>query len=810
VENSRTIRKCVNKSNGDEKYAVATPASVNQEPVLANSSTTKTVLTAAHWGPMLVETDGDTVLASRGALSGTFENSLQSVVRDQVHSKTRVRFPMVRKGFLASPDSPQGVRGQDEFVRVSWDRALDLIHQQHQRIRTAHGPASIFAGSYGWRSNGVLHKAATLLQRYMSLAGGYTGHLGDYSTGAAQAIMPYVVGGNEVYQQQTSWPLILEHTDVVVLWSANPLNTLKIAWNASDEQGITFFNKLRNSGKRLICIDPMRSETVDFFGDKMEWIAPHMGTDVALMLGIAHTLVENNWHDATFLERCTTGYDHFEEYLTGERDGVAKNAEWAAEICGIDATKIRELAQLFHENTTMLMSGWGMQRQQFGEQKHWMLITLAAMLGQIGTPGGGFGLSYHFANGGNPTRRAAVLASMQGSVANGTDAVDKIPVARIVEALENPGAPYQHNGMDRHFPDIRFVWWAGGANFTHHQDTNRLIRAWQKPELIVISECFWTAAARHADIVLPATTSFERNDLTMTGDYSNQHLVPMKRVVSPRDEARDDFEVFAELSERWEAGGRERFTEGKTDLQWLETFYQIAAQRGTSQQVTLPPFPSFWEANQLIEMPQSEQNAQFVRFAAFRDNPQAHPLKTDSGKIEIYSQRIAGFGYADCPGHPTWLEPDEWHGNAQPEQLQLLSAHPAHRLHSQLNYTSLRERYAVAGREPLTLHPEDANARGIADGDLVRVWNGRGQVLAGAVVTDGIRPGVICLHEGAWPDLDPEAGGICKNGAVNVLTKDIPSSKLGNGCAGNTALVWLEKYRGPALPLTAFDPPASA
>lgn len=772
------------------------------------TTATKTILTAAHWGPMLVETDGDNVLSSRGALPTAHPNSLQTAVRDQVHSKARVRWPMVRKGFLASPEKPQGVRGQDEFVRVSWEEALDLIHAQHKRIRENYGPASIFAGSYGWRSNGVLHKAATLLQRYMSLAGGYTGHLGDYSTGAAQAIMPYVVGGNEVYQQQTSWPLVLEHTEVVVLWSANPLNTLKIAWNASDEQGMSYFEALRKSGKRLICIDPMRSETVDFFGDKMEWIAPHMGNDVAMMLGIAHTLVENGWQDEAFLARCTTGYDQFARYLTGESDGVAKTAEWAETICGVSAATIRELAQLFHQHTTMLMSGWGMQRQQYGEQKHWMLVTLAAMLGQIGTPGGGFGLSYHFANGGNPTRRAAVLASMQGTVKGGHDAVDKIPVARIVEALENPGGFYQHNGMDRHFPDIRFVWWAGGANFTHHQDTNRLIRAWQKPELVVISECFWTAAAKHADIVLPATTSFERNDLTMTGDYSNQHMVPMKRVVAPRDEARDDFEVFADLSERWEGGGRERFTEGKTDLQWLESFYQIAGERGAAQGVTLPPFATFWEANAILEMPESEQNARFVRFADFRRDPENHPLKTESGKIEIYSRRIAEFGYVDCPPHPMWLAPDEWHGNAQPGQLQLLSAHPAHRLHSQLNYSSLREQYAVAGREPMVIHREDAKARGIADGDLVRVWNGRGQVLAGAVVSDGIRPGVICIHQGAWPD--PDEGGLCKNGAVNMLTKDLPSSKLGNGCAGNTALAWVEKYHGAAPALTAFDPPASA
>ena len=767
------------------------------------------VLTAAHWGPILVETDGKNVLSSRGALPTSHPNSLQSAVRDQVHSKTRVRYPMVRKGFLASPAQPQGVRGQDEFVRVSWDDALALIHTQHQRIRDSWGPSSIFAGSYGWRSNGVLHKSATLLQRYMALGGGYTGHLGDYSTGAAQAIMPYVVGGSEVYQQQTSWPVILEHSEVVVLWSANPLNTLKIAWNASDEQGIPYFDALRNSGKRLICIDPVRSERDAFSGDKMEWIAPHMGTDVALMLGIAHTLVENGWHDEAFLARCTTGYAVFSDYLLGVSDGIGKTAEWAADICGVPAAKIRELAELFHKNTTMLMAVWGMQRQQYGEQKHWMIVTLAAMLGHIGTPGGGFGLSYHFANGGNPTRRSAVLASMQASLQGGTDAVEKIPVARIVEALENPCAPYQHNGMDRHFPDIRFIWWAGGANFTHHQDTNRLIRAWQKPELVVISECFWTAAAKHADIVLPATTSFERNDLTMTGDYSNQHLVPMKQVVPPQGEARNDFDVFAELSERWEAGGYQRFTEGKSELEWLETFYTIAGQRGASQQVTLPPFSEFWAANQLIEMPDNPANAQFIRFADFRRDPDTHPLKTDSGKIEIYSQRIAGYGYADCPGHPMWLEPDEWHGNAEPEQLQIVSAHPAHRLHSQLNYSHLRERYAVANREPVTIHPQDAQARGIREGDTVRIWNHRGQILVGAVVTDGIKPGVICIHEGAWPDLDSAAGGICKNGAVNVLTKDLPSSRLGNGCAGNTALAWMEKYSGPALTLTAFDPPAS-
>ncbi len=228
-------------------------------------------------------------------------------------------------------------------------------------------------------------------------------------------------------------------------------------------------------------------------------------------------------------------------------------------------------------------------------------------------------------------------------------------------------------------------------------------------------------------------------------------------------------------------------------MQWLETFYQIAAQRGAQQQVTLPPFTEFWQANQLIEMPENPNNARFSRFAAFRADPQANPLKTASGKKLKFTRRPLP-GLAMPIVRRTRCGSNLTSGTATPRWVSCRYFPPIRRtaLHSQLNQTSLRERYAVAGREPLTIHPLDAQARNIADGDLVRVWNSRGQVLAGAVVTEGIRPGVICLHEGAWPDIDPDAG-ICKNGAVNVLTKDIPTSRLGNGCAGNTALAWLEK-----------------
>lgn len=759
------------------------------------------ITTAGRMGPLLCHVQDGRLIATKSALKGTFENSLASTGADQVYSQARIKTPMVRKGFLHNPTDPQGIRGQDDYVAVSWSEALALIDTQHKRIREQHGASAIYAGSYGWRSSASLHRAQTLLQRYMGLAGGYTTSSGDYSTGAAQVILPHVTGSNEVYDKQTSYPVILEHSDVVVLWSVNPLNCLKIAWSSADPDSLEFHNKLKASGKKIIAIDPMRSETIEFYGDNVEWIAPHPMTDVALMLGIAHSLVSNNLHDKAFLASHCQGYDIFERYLLGETDGVAKDAQWAADICGLSSQTITELAKVFSQNRTMIIAGWAMQRQEHGEQRHWMLATLAAMLGQIGLAGGGFGFSYRFDQGGQSYRLAGLT--------NPNKAVDSIPVTRLVEALERPQQSYQHNGQTRIFPQIEFIWWAGGANFTHHQDSNRLIRAWQKPQCVVVSEIYWTAAAKHADIILPITTSFERNDIIVSGAGYEQFLVPMKQVVAPQHQARNDYDVFAELSDMLFAGGKAAFTENKSELEWLAQFYQQSINDNPLQQNPLPSFDKFWQDNQIITLNQKTAQDNFIRFADFRQNPSQHPLKTPSGKIEIYSETIASFGLADCPAHPTWMMPTEHISNAQPGELQLLSAHSAHRLHSQFNYAKLREQYAIADREPISINSLDAEAHGIKTGDLVRVYNQRGQVLAGAKVTDGIKQGSVCIAQGAWLDLDPNTG-ICKNGNVNVLSPDMPSSRLANGCAANSALVRIEKYSATAPKLTAFTPPTSA
>ncbi|MEE6041353.1 trimethylamine-N-oxide reductase TorA [Avibacterium paragallinarum] len=773
-----------------------------------------TVVTAAHWGPLGVVVEEGKVVKSGPAIPAPLTNELQSVVADQLYSETRVKYPMMRKGYLEG-NKDTTLRGRDEWVRVSWEQAFDLVAKEMKRVRDSYGATGIYAGSYGWYSSGSLHAARTLLHRYLNVTGGFVGSKGDYSTGAAQVIMPHVLGTIEVYEQQTSWETILESSEIVVLWSANPLTTLRIAWTSTDQQGIEYFKKLKESGKRIICIDPVRSESCEFLG--AEWIPINTATDVPLMLGIAHTLVTEDKHDKAFLKKYTSGYDKFEEYLLGKIDGQPKDATWASKLTGVPVEMIKQLANDFVTKRTMLMGGWGMQRQRHGEQSHWMMVTLASMLGQIGLPGGGFGFSYHYANGGVPTATGGILGSITANPAvqagekTWLDETSKMafPVARIADALLNPGKTIQYNGTEITYPDIKLVYWAGGNPFVHHQDTNTLVKAFHKPDTFIVNEVNWTPTARMADIVLPVTTSYERNDLTMSGDYSMMNIYPMKQVVPPQFEAKSDYDIFTELAKR--AGVEEQFTENKSEMDWLKGFYQTAFDAARKNRVLMPKFEKFWEENKPLTFKANEKAKKWVRYEEFRNDPLLNPLGTPSGKIEIYSDVVAKMNYDDCKGYPSWMEPAEFAGNTTAEApLALVTPHPYYRLHSQLAHTSLRQKYAVNDREPVLIHKDDAATRGIVDGDIVRIYNQRGQVLAGAVVTDGIIKGTVALHEGAWydpADLGQSDKPLCKNGCPNVLTRDEGTSKLAQGNSPNTCIVQVEKFTGEAPAVTVFKQP---
>jgi len=358
--------------------------------------------------------------------------------------------------------------------------------------------------------------------------------------------------------------------------------------------------------------------------------------------------------------------------------------------------------------------------------------------------------------------------------------------------------------MDLTYPDTRLVYWCGGNPFHHHQDLNRLVRAWQKPDTIIVNEIWWTATARYADIVLPATSTLERNDIGASS--RDRFLIAMQQGADPVGGARNDFDIFSDLAER--LGFKEQFTEGRDETEWLRHLYNVSRQQAAKKRIELPDFDEFWKMG-YVETP--EPTKHFVQFSEFREDPDAHPLKTPSGKIEIYSETIAGYDYDDCPGHPVWMEPEEWLGGERAESfpLHMISNQPQHKLHAQNDFGPVSMDGKVGGREPAVLNRADADARGIADGDVVRVFNDRGEVLAGAVLSDDIRPGVIRLATGAWYD-PVEPGGLDKHGNPNVLTPDRGTSRLAQGPISHSALVEVEAYSGEAPAVTAFVPPAAA
>ncbi|MCC7045846.1 MAG: molybdopterin guanine dinucleotide-containing S/N-oxide reductase [Alphaproteobacteria bacterium] len=712
--------------------------------------------------------------------------------------RVRIERPMVRRGWLERGPGPDPRRGRDEFVAVSWDRVLDLLGTELARVRDRHGPGAVFGGSYGWASAGRFHHAQSQIHRFLNTAiGGYVKSVNSYSSGASSVILPQVLDEYEdLTKRNVTWEQIAGHSDIVLAFGGMALKNSAVAGGGISqhvERGA--MERARKRGCAFVLVGPLRADLPEEAG--AEWISAVPGTDTAFMLGLVHTLVVEGLHDKAFLERCTVGWPIFERYLLGETDGRAKDAAWAAGITGAPADAIRALARRLAGRRSLIVVAHSLQRAEHGEQPAWMGAVLAAALGQIGLPGGGYGYALG-AIGYYGRRLNAVPIPTLSQGRNGV--LDFIPVARIADMLLQPGTTYRYNGETRTYPDIRLVYWAGGNPFHHHQDLNRLRRAFAQVDSFVVHELAWTATARHADIVLPCTMTLEREDI---GANSNDPLlVPMHPVLPPVGEARDDYAIFADLADR--LGAREAFTEGRTVRQWLAHLYEPTRQAIVAGGQDAPDFDAFWHSEGLV-LPQHADDGGKLR--RFREDPQANKLQTPSGKIEVYSAKIDAHGDADCPGHPAWLRPSDVPSAAAP--LYLVANQPATRLHSQLDFGGFSDGATLRGREVATMHPADAAKRGIAEGDIVRLFNERGACLAAVRLSDGIRRGVVQLPTGAWYDpMDPaEDNSLCVHGNPNVLTRDVGTSSLAQGCTGQLTTVEVERFTGNLPPIQAFDPP---
>lgn len=759
-------------------------------------------LTSSHWGVYEFVVNEGRLSALHPFSEDSDPSRIGHSIIDLLDDKTRISAPVVRKSWLDNgPGTSTHKRGSDSFVQVNWEDAEKLVATELERVIKTKGNQAIYAGSYGWASAGRFHHAQSQVHRFLNSIGGYTRSNNTYSFAAAEVIVPHILGSNlmDLLTLQTSWQSVCKHTDLMLAFGGLPIFNSQIS-NGGTGAHIqkTAVLSAASAGLRIVNLSPRRSDIKNDIEE--QWIKVRPNTDVAFILGMAHTLLAEKLYDATFLDRFTVGSEQFFDYLLGRKDGTPKTATWAAGITGIAKSTIQALAREMVKKRTMISVNWSLTRQQHGEQPFWAAIALAAMLGQMGKPGGGVAFGYTVTNYlGNNVKKMPY-----GSLPQGKNAVsDFIPVARISDMLLSPGQKFHYNGGEYIYPDIDLIYWAGGNPFHHHQDLSRMRKAWQKPSTVIVNDWCWNALARHADIVLPCTTTLERQDIGM--NPRDPYVISMDKAIEPVGEARDDFSIFSSIARRM--GAENQFTEGRTAEDWQRWIWEKSRKKAAELNVEMPDYDSFRKAG-FYKSPDMDEDRIFL--SEFFCDPKNCALGTPSGKIELFSKTVDSFGYDDCPGHPTWLEPNEWLGAQQKVfPLHLVSNQPRTKLHSQLDNGKLSQSIKISGHEPIELNPYDALARGIEDGDIVRVFNHRGACICGAFVTEDVMQGVVIISTGSWYDPEEPANikSMCKHGNPNVLSPDIGTSKLAQGPAAHTCLVDVELYEGPPLIITAYEPP---
>ncbi|EGT4382827.1 molybdopterin-dependent oxidoreductase [Cronobacter malonaticus] len=704
-------------------------------------------------------------------------------MRRRVYNPDRLKYPMKRVG----------KRGEGKFVRISWDEALDTIARGMKRIISEYGNEAIYlnygTGTLGGTMTRSWPPGKTLLARLMNCCGGYLNHYGDYSSAQIAAGLNYTYGG----WADGNSPSDIENSKLVVLFGNNPGET------RMSGGGVTYYleQARAKSQARMIVIDPRYTDTAA--GREDEWIPIRPGTDAALAAAIAWVLIAENYVDQPFLDNYCVGYDektlppgapvngHYKAYILGDGpDGTAKTPAWAAPITGIPEARIIKLAREIGEaKPAFIAQGWGPQRHSNGELACRAIAMLPILTGNVGIHGGNSGAregSFSLPFERMPTLQNPVETSI--SMFTWTDAIERGPsmtaTADGVRGKEKLDVP------------IKMIWnYAGNCLINQHSQINRtheILQDDKKCELIVVIDCHMTASARYADILLPDCTASEQMDFALDASCGNMaYVIFADQAIAPRFECRTIYEITSALAARMGVG--EQFTEGRTQEGWLRHLY-------AQSQRAIPELPDFDTFRKQGIFKLRDPQGHHVAYQAFRENPTANPLDTPSGKIEIYSSALADIAANwQLPEgdviHPLPVYSPGFEQVSDPLRaqypLQLTGFHYKSRTHSTYGNVDVLQ---AACRQQIWINPQDAQARGINDGDLVRVWNARGEARIEAKVTPRIMPGVVALGEGAW--YQPDAEGVDHAGSINVLTTQRPSP-LAKGNPSHSNLVQLAR-----------------
>lgn len=706
-------------------------------------------------------------------------------IRRRINHPDRLNYPMKRVG----------KRGEGKFERITWDEALDTIAASLKDVVANYGNEAVYINYSSGIVGGNITRSspyASLVARLMNCYGGLLSHYGTYSTAQIACAMPYTYGSNDGNSTSD-----IENTKLVVMFGNNPAET------RMSGGGITYYleQARERSNARMIVIDPRYTDTAA--GREDEWIPIRPGTDAALVAGIAWVLIDENLVDQPFLDKYCVGYDektlpegapsngHYKAYILGQGDDhTAKTPEWASRITGIPADRIVKLArEIGSAKPAYICQGWGPQRQANGELTSRAIAMLPILTGNVGINGGNSGAresTYTITIERMPLPDNPVKTQI--SCFSWTDAIARGPE---MTALRD-GV----RGKDKLDVPIKFIWnYAGNTLINQHSDINKthdILQDESKCEMIVVIDNFMTSSAKYADIVLPDLMTVEQEDI-IPNDYAGNmgYLIFLQPVTAPKFERKPIYWIMSEVAKRLGPDIHQKFTEGRTQEQWLQYLYAKMLEKD-------PKLPSYDELKKRGIYKRKDPNGHFVAYKKFRENPEANPLKTPSGKIEIYSSKLAKIA-------ATWeLEKDEtisplpvyastFDGWDAPERarfpLQLFGFHFKARTHSSYGNVDVLK---AACRQEVWLNPVDAEKRGIKNGDTVRVFNDRGEVRIEAKVTPRIMPGVSAMGQGAWHDANMSGDRVDHGSCINTLTTHRPSP-LAKGNPQHTNLVQIEK-----------------
>ncbi len=591
--------------------------------------------------------------------------------------------------------------GRAEFLPISWDEALDAIVENLVRLRAQDGPQSVLYYS-GSGTKGLLNRVGGSFWR---LFGGCTTTYGDLCWPAGLEATRLTLGANK-----HSAPWDIENARLILVWGKNPAET--------NIHLVPLIERALAGGARLVVIDPRRTAS----SDRAELLVqPRPGTDGALALGMAHELVERGWIDREFVTRRVHGYSEFAAMLrefTPER---------CAEICGVSAGTIRHLAELVGTvKPVTINAGFGMQRYANGGQTMRALIALLAVTGNIGRPGAG----WVYAN-----LQSHIFDEIRDPLASYPPAApDGITRVSISTARLGPDMLAQRD------PPLRMMWCERGNPVTQNPETPTVLEAIRSLDFRVVVDEFLTDTAREADLVLPAKNFLEQTDVI--GAYWHSYIQLRQKVLEPPAEVKPEFEIYWHLARRLGLSEEE--------LRDRIPAPGDAAVEGFLRHL-LAPFPEL-TLEKLAAGPILAPGTEEVAFSDGR-------FPTPSGKIELLSHEAQERWGVDPL--PRYTEPAEAAASGARARypLHFLTPNTQNSIHSQFNNLGLIRQFDPGPR--LAMHQADAAARGIREGDRVRVFNDRGELSLPVVIDHGLRRGCVASPNGYW---------IQDGGTVNFLS----------------------------------------